>query len=51
MRLLNSCLISALLTNLVETLFNSISTPVHCGRQAVLDASKKVKVYLMKTYM
>jgi hypothetical protein len=33
----------------LETLFDSVSAPVHCGRQAVLDASKKVNVYLMKT--
>jgi hypothetical protein len=48
MSFLNLCPTSALLTNL-ETLFDIISAPVHCGRQAVLDASKKVN-YLMKTY-
>jgi len=49
MSLLHLCPISALLTNL-ETLFDSISAPVPCGRQAVLDASKKVNVYLMEIY-
>jgi hypothetical protein len=43
------CATLALLTNR-ETLFYRIYTPVHCDRQAVLDASKKIRVYLMKTY-